>query len=228
MSLKESPRKIWQQTEGKVNYFFAGLGTCGTITGVGKYLKEQNPEIKIIAVEPSSSEHKLPGLKRITGLAEEYQPRILDKSVIDEMIEVSDRDAYQASVDLARKEGILVGPTTGAIIYTALRYGKSQKGLAVAISPDDAFKYAGFYKDYLEAQSRSPKVTELDLCDTVCPLSKIKAMELFDSLNTGESARIVLGDKDSLKSVAQESKSRGLKLEFKQENEARFIVSVTK
>jgi cysteine synthase len=79
---------------------------------VGKYLKEQNPEIKIIGVEPASSDHKLPGLKRITGLAEEFVPRILDKSLIEDMVGVADDDAYQTAADLARKEGILVGPTT--------------------------------------------------------------------------------------------------------------------
>jgi cysteine synthase A/cysteine synthase B len=225
---KSTGPEIWQQTEGKIEYFFAGLGTCGTITGVGKYLKEQNPAIKIIAVEPSSPDHKLPGLKRITGLSEEFTPRILDKSITDDTLQVTDKEAYQTAADLARKEGILVGPTTGAILYASLQYAKSKKGLAVVISPDDAFKYASFYKDYLEVESREPKVKELDLCDLVCPLSKIKAVELLDSLVSGESARIVLGDKDSLKSVAQESKNRGLQLDFTQKDEERFILVITK
>ncbi|MDP3880430.1 MAG: cysteine synthase family protein [Dehalococcoidales bacterium] len=66
--------EIWRQTQGKVNYFFAGFGTCGTISGIGRFLKEQNPDIKIIGVEPASSNHKLPGMKRITGLDEEFIP----------------------------------------------------------------------------------------------------------------------------------------------------------
>ncbi len=145
--------EIWKQTQGKINYFFAGLGTCGTITGVGRYLKEQNPEIKIIGIEPSSPTHRLPGMKRITGLDEEFIPTILDRSVIDDTIEVADEKAYGTAIKLARKDGIPVGPTTGAILYGALRYAKSNKGLAVVISPDDAFKYASFYKDILAAEA---------------------------------------------------------------------------
>ncbi|MEK7352886.1 MAG: cysteine synthase family protein [Chloroflexota bacterium] len=145
--------EIWQQTQGKVAYFFAGFGTCGTITGVGRFLKEQNPKIKIIGVEPSSANHKLPGMKRITGLAEEFIPKILDRSVIDDTVTVSDEDAYQTAIDLARKDGIMVGPTTGAILYVALQYAKRNKGLAVVISPDDAFKYTSFYQEVLNAAS---------------------------------------------------------------------------
>ncbi len=143
--------EIWQQTQGKISYFFAGFGTCGTITGVGRYLKEQNPEIKIIGVEPASPNHKLPGMKRITGLDEEFIPKILDNSVIDERVEVGDEDAYRVAMELARKDGIPVGPTTGAILHVALRYAKLNRGLAVVISPDDAFKYASFYKEVMEA-----------------------------------------------------------------------------
>jgi cysteine synthase len=146
--------EIWKQTRGKINYFFAGFGTCGTISGVGRYLKEQNPKIRIIAVEPSSANHKLPGMKRITGLEEKFMPKILDRSVIDETVEVEDKDAYRTAIELARKEGIPVGPTTGAILYAALNYAKLNKGLAVVISPDDAFKYASFYRDALAAEAR--------------------------------------------------------------------------
>ena len=146
--------EIWKQTQGKINYFFAGLGTCGTITGVGRYLKEQNPEIRIIGVEPSSPDHNLPGLKRITGLDKEFIPKILDSSVIDDMVEVTDKNAYRTTIQLARKDGILVGPTTGAILYVALNYAKQSKGLAIVISPDDAFKYTSFYKDILAEESR--------------------------------------------------------------------------
>ncbi len=145
--------EIWAQTQGKVAYFFAGFGTCGTITGVGKYLKEQNPKIKIIGVEPSSSNHKLPGMKRISDLPEEFVPKILDRSVIDEIVPVADEDAYQTAIDLARKDGIMVGPTTGAILHVALQYAKKNKGLAVVISPDDAFKYTSFYQEVLNMET---------------------------------------------------------------------------
>lgn len=146
--------EIWQQTGGKIKYFFAGFGTCGTITGVAKYLKEQNPKVKIIGVEPSSSEHHLPGMKRITGLSEEFIPKILDYSLIDGTVEVSDEDAYGTAIQLARKDGIPVGPTTGGILHAALSYARSNKGLAVVISPDDAFKYTTFYQSFLERESK--------------------------------------------------------------------------
>ncbi len=141
--------EIWRQTQGEIGYFFAAFGTCGTITGVGKYLKEQNPDIKIIGVEPSSADHKLPGMKRITGLSEEYIPKILDYSVIDDTLEVTDDNAYTTAIKLARKDGIPVGPTTGAILHAALSYAGSNKGIAVVISPDDAFKYTSFYQEVL-------------------------------------------------------------------------------
>ncbi|MBI4267368.1 MAG: pyridoxal-phosphate dependent enzyme [Chloroflexi bacterium] len=220
--------EIWQQTEGKVNYFFAGYGTCGTITGVGKYLKEQNPRIKIIGVEPASSDHKLPGMKRITGLSEDLVPKILDRSVIDETVAVTDDDAYRTAIDLARKDGIPVGPTTGAILAVALRYAKSNRGLAVVISPDDAFKYTSFYKDSLETITKIVQEQEFDLCDLVCPLSKMKATQLIDDLAEGETAKIILGDSDSLKSVAQELKARGIKPAFEQDGSSRFILTITK
>jgi len=144
--------EIWQQTQGKINYFFAGFGTCGTITGVGRYLKERNSEIKIIGVEPASPNHKISGMKRISGLDEEFIPKILDSSVIDDTVEVNDEDAYRTAIELARKDGIPVGPTTGAILYVALNYAKLNRGLAVVISPDDAFKYTSLYKDVLEEE----------------------------------------------------------------------------
>jgi len=149
--------EIWNQTRGKIDYFFAGFGTCGTITGIGRYLKEQNPAVRIIGVEPASPDHHLPGMKRITGLAEEYIPKILDRSVIDDVVQVNDKDAYQAAIDLARKDGIPVGPTTGAILHAALNYAKADKGIAVAISPDDAFKYTSFYKGIVEAELKSKR-----------------------------------------------------------------------
>ncbi len=146
--------EIWSQTQGKITHFFAGFGTCGTITGVGRYLKERNDSIRIIGVEPASSEHNLPGMKRISDLAEDLVPKILDTSVIDDTITVADDDAYRTGIQLARKEGILVGPTTGAIVCAALRYAKKCKGLAVAISPDDAFKYISFYAPYVKEHGK--------------------------------------------------------------------------
>lgn len=142
--------EIWDQTGGQVDYFFAGFGTCGTLTGVGRYLKEKKSSVKIVAIEPAAADHNLPGMKRISDLREDLVPRILDRSVIDDIVPVADEDAYQTGIRLARQEGILVGPTTGAILYAALLYAKQYEGLAVAISPDDAFKYMSFYGPYVK------------------------------------------------------------------------------
>lgn len=145
--------EIWLQTKGKLTHFFAAFGTCGTISGIGKYLKEQNSQIRVIGVEPASANHKLPGMKRITGLDEALVPTILDRGVIDDVVEVTDEDAYRTAIDLARKDGIPVGPSTGAILSVALKYAESNNGLAVVISPDDAFKYASFYQEMLKEET---------------------------------------------------------------------------
>ena len=146
--------EIWEQTCGQVDYFFAGFGTCGTLTGVGKYLKEKKPSVKIVAIEPVGTDHNLPGMKRVSDLREDLVPKILDKSVIDDIVTVADDDAYRTGIRLAREEGILVGPTTGAILQAALQYAKESKGLAVVISPDDAFKYMSFYGPYVKDQGK--------------------------------------------------------------------------
>lgn len=137
--------EIWKQTEGQVKFFFAGYGTCGTITGIGKYLKEQNPDIQIIAIEPQKG-HRLPGLK---NLSESKTPTILDPSVIDHVIRVDDEPAYAMTKRLFREEGLIVGPSTGAIVHAAAEYSDGKNGLAVAISPDSGFKYASFFADIL-------------------------------------------------------------------------------
>ncbi len=147
---KTTGPEIWKQTEGRVDYFFAGFGTCGTITGVGRYLKEMKPSVKIIGVEPARPDHDLPGMKRVSDLGEELVPRILDRSLIDEIIQVEDADAYTAAIRMARSDGLLVGPTTGAVAWAALRCAKDRKGHAVIISADDAFKYVSSFAPYVK------------------------------------------------------------------------------
>ena len=144
--------EIWNQTGGDIDYFFAAFGTCGTITGVGRYLKERNPDIMIIGIEPASRNHKLSGIKKITDLPDEFKPKILDYSLIDDIIAVTDRDAFETGIRLARTEGIMVGPTTGAVLHAALQTGVSANGRAVVISPDDATKYISAYAQYLEKE----------------------------------------------------------------------------
>jgi cysteine synthase len=137
--------EIWRQTEGAVRYFFAGLGTCGTITGVGRYLKERDPSIEVVAIEPQPG-HRLPGLKNFEEAA---QPTILDWSVVDHVIRVDDEPAYAMTKRLFREEALIVGPTTGAIVHAASEFGADRDGVAVGISPDSGFKYTTYFAELL-------------------------------------------------------------------------------
>jgi cysteine synthase len=141
--------EIWRQTGGRIDYFFAGIGTGGTITGVGRYLKERNPGIKVIGVEPAQRHHKLSGLKRVTGLPDEHFPSILDRDVVDAYVSVTDDEAFAAGIRIARTDGILVGPTTGAVLHAAMEWSKAHAGTAVVISADSAAKYLSAYAAYL-------------------------------------------------------------------------------
>lgn len=141
--------EIWKQTDGEIDYFFAGIGTGGTISGVGRFLKEQNPDIQIIGVEPASRYHQLSGLKRITGLPQEHYPKILDPELLDGLVSVTDEEAYRAGIDVARRDGIMVGPTTGAVLHAALNSGLPKTGRAVLISADNSAKYVSAYAKYV-------------------------------------------------------------------------------
>ena len=142
--------EIWNQTEGAVRFFLAGFGTCGTLTGVGRYLKEKNPDIEVIAIEPQKG-HRLPGLK---NMVESKEPEILDRSVIDHVVRVDDEPAYDMTKRLFREEGLIVGPSTGAIVHAAAEFGKNREGVAVAVSPDGGFKYSSFFEDILGEEGK--------------------------------------------------------------------------
>ncbi len=140
--------EIWEQTEGRVRTFVAGYGTCGTITGVGRFLKERDRGIRVVAVEPQQG-HRLPGLK---NLEEAKAPAILDRSVIDDVIRVDDEPAYAMTLRLFREEGLIVGPSTGAIAQAIAGLDGASAGLVVGISPDSGQKYASYFTDLLEQE----------------------------------------------------------------------------
>ena len=144
--------EIWQQTGGRIDTFIAGIGTGGTISGVGRYLKEQNPDIRIIGVEPASRQHSLSGLKRITGLPDEHYPKILDPELLDGLVSVTDEEAFTAGIELARRDGIMVGPTTGAVLHAALHGDTPKSGRTVIISADNAAKYVSAYANFLASR----------------------------------------------------------------------------
>ncbi|MFO7769539.1 MAG: cysteine synthase family protein [bacterium] len=132
--------EIWKQTEGKVRTIVAGYGTCGTITGIGRFLKEQDRGIRIVAVEPEAG-HRIPGLK---NMEESRTPSILDPSVVDDVVRVPDRPAYEMTKRLFRQETLIVGPSTGAVV-AAMAGLTGSDGIVVGISPDAGFKYASLF-----------------------------------------------------------------------------------
>ena len=140
--------EIWEQTEGRVRTFVAGYGTCGTITGVARFLKERDRGIRVVAVEPQQG-HRLPGLK---NLEEAKAPEILDRSVIDDVVRVDDEPAYAMTLRLFREEGLIVGPSSGAIAHAIAGLDARASGLVVGISPDSGQKYGSFFADVLEKE----------------------------------------------------------------------------
>lgn len=139
--------EIWRDTEGKIDIFVAGIGTGGTVSGVGKYLKEQNPDIKIIGVEPASSPVLTQGhggAHKIQGIGAGFVPETLNRDVIDEVITCTDKAAYETGNKIAKAHGILVGISSGAAVWAAIEISKrpefSGKNI-VALLPDTGDRY---------------------------------------------------------------------------------------
>lgn len=139
--------EIWEDTDGKVDLFVAGVGTGGTITGVGEYLKSKNPNVKVVAVEPADSpvlSKGTPGAHKIQGIGAGFVPDTLNTKVYDEIITVENEDAFETGRTLARKEGLLVGISSGAAVWAAAELAKrpENKGkIIVALLPDTGDRY---------------------------------------------------------------------------------------
>ena len=139
--------EIWQDTDGKVDIFVAGVGTGGTVTGVGEYLKSQNPNVKIVAVEPAGSpvlSKGTPGAHKIQGIGAGFVPDVLNTAVYDEIVTVANEDAFATGKKIGKSEGILVGISSGAAVWAAIELAKrpENKGKTiVALLPDTGDRY---------------------------------------------------------------------------------------
>ena len=139
--------EIWEDTDGKVDIFAAGVGTGGTVSGVGKYLKSKNPNVKVVAVEPASSpvlSKGVAGPHKIQGIGAGFVPETLDTKIYDEIIAVENEDAFATGKTLARKEGLLVGISSGAAVYAATQLAKRPENKGkniVVLLPDTGDRY---------------------------------------------------------------------------------------
>ena len=139
--------EIWADTDGKVDYFVAGVGTGGTITGVGQYLKSKNPNVKVVAVEPKSSavlSTGVAGPHKIQGIGAGFVPDVLDTTVYDEIIAVENDDAFAAGKEFGRREGVLVGISSGAAVHAAIELAKRPENAGktiVVLLPDTGDRY---------------------------------------------------------------------------------------
>ena len=147
MHFRTTGPEIWEDTDGQVDYFTAGVGTGGTVTGVGKFLKSKNPNVKVAAIEPSDSpvlSQGKAGSHKIQGIGAGFVPDTLDTSVYDEVMPITNEDAFATAKLLAKKEGILVGISSGASLYAAIQIAKrpEAKGKTiVALLPDSGDRY---------------------------------------------------------------------------------------
>lgn len=151
--------EIWRQTEGKITHFVAGMGTGGTISGVGKYLKEQNPDIQIIGVDPKGSIYSDPDdihTYKVEGIGEDFMPTTMNMDILDDCIQIFDKESFDMTRELPKAEGLLVGISCGAAVVGALRYARkhqlSADAVMVILLPDSGRGYLSkaFNEDWLK------------------------------------------------------------------------------
>ena len=174
--------EIWKQTGGKITHFIAGLGTCGTIGGISKFLKEKNPEIKTIAVYPEES-HDIPGVRSLKQLK---VTKLFRQELYDEMVEVANKESYEMCLRLNREESLIAGPSSGMALAGALKAIK-ESGLAVIIFPDNVFKYTSFLeKNFPDICSQSKTVGAQPVAQEKTESDKITPKQLKEMIEKKE------------------------------------------
>ncbi|HTK76859.1 MAG TPA: cystathionine beta-synthase [Gemmataceae bacterium] len=157
--------EIWQQTEGRVTVFVAGVGTGGSVTGVGRYLKEQNPDVRIIGADPEGSVLSGGSGKpwKVEGIGEDYVPKTFNSQVVDDWVRVSDAESFHVAREMARREGLLLGGSSGTNVAAALKYSRRLSGdqLVVALGCDTGRNYLSkFYDDQWLTENHLTKTDE--------------------------------------------------------------------
>jgi cystathionine beta-synthase len=178
--------EIWEATDGKVTCFVGGMGTGGTVSGTAKFLKEKNPKIKIVGVDPEGSIYSgdMPGSYKVEGIGEDFIPRTVNLKLIDEIIRVSDKESFTLARRLAREEGILVGGSSGTACSAALRVAQtmSEQDVIVVLMPDGGRGYLSkvFSDEWMRASGFLPSTGESfyvsDLLDRKAKRSKLPGM----------------------------------------------------
>ena len=186
--------EIWQQTDGKITHFVAGVGTGGTISGIAKFLKEQNPDIRVIGADPEGSIYTgpVPRPYKVEGVGEDFWPGTFDRSTVDEFIMVTDRDSFATARRVTREEGILIGGSGGLAVWAALEVAKREgpEALVVVLLPDSGRGYLSkLYNDdwmrengFLSRFSQAPRAGDLVSSYHDADVPRIVAVHVDDTV----------------------------------------------
>ena len=212
--------EIYEDTDGKVDYFVAGVGTGGTITGVGQYLKSRNPEVKVVAVEPKNSavlSTGVAGAHKIQGIGAGFVPQVLDTRVYDEIIPVENDDAFALGKEMGRSEGVLVGISSGAALWAAIEIAKrpgSEGKTIVVLLPDTGDRYlstgvAGAHKIQGIGAGFVPQVLDTRVYDEIIPVENDDAFALGKEMGRSEGVLVGISSGAALWAAIEIAKRPG-------------------
>src|SRR5438445_3805566 len=209
-------REVWEQTEGRVTVFVAGVGTGGTLSGVARYLKEQNADIKIIGADPEGSvlSGDTPKPWKVEGIGEDFVPKTLNSQLVDEWVRVGDTEAFHIARQLARREGMLLGGSSGTAVAAALRYARrlTADHLVVALCADTGRNYLSkFFDDDWLADNKLSRATDVphSIGDLLKNRGPRKLVFISPKTTLSEAIRIVQSSNFSQLPVLEDGKSVG-------------------